>query len=1061
MDAQLAEWKLIASQYRSRARISQAKSFVPFLFSCVTGGLQVAGNEFNKTEFTGLENRRFTYDYLTGFPDMSYFFMLANDKCHSFREEGKTPAIMFLDFNGMKSFNHQYGMAEGDKNIVEFSKLLLNHFDNSDCSRFNADHFCICTTADEAEDAAKELIEENKNFLCARALPIRVGIYIYDDENVGISMVCDRAKMACDSHRTVYESGIYRFEPQMMENLLLRQYILENIDRAISEGWIKVCYQPIVRTANGQVCNDEALSRWEDPERGPIRPDVFIPILEETNTAYKLDLFVVDTVLMKMRTLVDAGYYNVPTSVNFSRSDFCDIVNEVKERVDASGLPRSSIIIEITESSVAKDIDYMASQIEQFKKLGFSVWMDDYGSGYSSPIILQKIPFDLIKIDMLFVKQINEKKSGKIILTQIVKMAMALGLETIAEGVETREQAEFLKEVGCTKLQGHYYCRAIPLDEIVRRNKTGALIGFEDPREKEYYSQLGNLNLYDISVSMADTDALTDYFDTWPMVVAECSDDNISIVRCNSSFREFVTKHFPDSADRIDIKISEVTGKAGSYSLNTVLQCAKDGSTSIIEDRTADGRTLQLFIRKIADNPVTGVAAVMVVILSATDDSDDVTGPSFNYVARALADNYVRLYFVNLDTDEYAEYSPYEDNIEFYINEMGKDYFDHSKEIAESIVYPEDREGFLAATRKENILKCLEETGVFSHTYRVTNLGPLSYVNMKAVKIKGGGNFAVIAISNVDAEMKHKEDQEKLKEEQLAYSMISALSGDYIAFFTVDPETDEYLQYGSDNYTNIINKHFSGKHFYEQTLSDGKALIHPDDYDYFSKNFGKEQVLKQISETGKYQLKYRLLVDGKTVHIKLKGALFHQESGDRILVGVMNAEEESRREQEYARSLLAAKEEASVDELTGVKNKHAYAQVESNINKRIEEGSTGRFAVAVFDINGLKEVNDSKGHQEGDKFIIEGCSVICNSFKHSPVFRMGGDEFCVIVQGPDYDRLDECMDKIDKSNKNNMKNGKVTIAAGVSRFKNDSSLTEIFARADKKMYEHKSEIKKE
>ena len=123
----------------------------------------------------------------------------------------------------------------------------------------------------------------------------------------------------------------------------------------------------------------------------------------------------------------------------------------------------------ITESALVDDIGYMTKQIERFKDLGFTVWMDDYGSGYSSPVVLQTIPFDLIKIDMLFVSQISERKSGKIIITELVRMAMALGLDTIAEGVETKEQMEFLKEVGCTKLQGYYFSKPLSLEEIFER----------------------------------------------------------------------------------------------------------------------------------------------------------------------------------------------------------------------------------------------------------------------------------------------------------------------------------------------------------------------------------------------------------------------------------------------------------------------------------------------------------------------------------------------------------------------------------------------------------------
>ena len=172
-----------------------------------------------------------------------------------------------------------------------------------------------------------------------------------------------------------------------------------------------------------------------------------------------------------MKAQQDGGLFVVPESVNLSKSDFKsgDIVEKIKEIVDESGISRDKLCIELSERTITSDTEYMAEQIMRFRKLGCKVWMDDYGSGYSSLLILLNIKFDLLKIDKIFVDQISKGDDAKIILTEIVKTAINMGMETVAEGVETKEQANFFKEIGCTKLQGNYYCKPVSADEVFER----------------------------------------------------------------------------------------------------------------------------------------------------------------------------------------------------------------------------------------------------------------------------------------------------------------------------------------------------------------------------------------------------------------------------------------------------------------------------------------------------------------------------------------------------------------------------------------------------------------
>ena len=230
----------------------------------------------------------------------------------------------------------------------------------------------------------------------------------------------------------------------MLEKAEKKQYVIENIDKAINEGWIKVYYQPIVRTANGRVCDEEALARWIDPEKGFMSPADFIPALEDSKLIHKLDLFVTEEIFRKMRNQADAGLPIVPVSVNLSRADFesCDIVEEISSRVKKAGVPPENLTIEITESIIGKDYEYMKKQIKRFQSLGFKVWMDDFGSGYSSLDVLHDLQFDLIKFDMKFMRQFHDNEKTKVLLSELMRMAMNMGIDTICEGVETESQVE-------------------------------------------------------------------------------------------------------------------------------------------------------------------------------------------------------------------------------------------------------------------------------------------------------------------------------------------------------------------------------------------------------------------------------------------------------------------------------------------------------------------------------------------------------------------------------------------------------------------------------------------
>ena len=837
------------------------------------------------------------------------------------------------------------------------------------------------------------------------------------------------------------------------------EYFVENLDKAIENKWIKAYHQPLIRAANGMVSDEEAFARWEDPEYGIFSAGDFIPALEEKGLTYKLDLYIIKRVLSKMKNQVQHNLFLVPESVNLARSDFdqCDMVTEIAKLIDASGISRDKLSIELSERVISSDIDFMRSQVERFKANGIKVWMDDYGSGYSSLLILLKVSFDLLKIDKVFIDQIEKDEAGRIILTELIKTALSLGMDTVAEGVETFKQAEFLKEVGCTKLQGYYFIRPISFAEILDRNKRGIQIGFENPAETGYFEQLGRINLYDLSISKDDTPVLSNYFNTMPMAIFSLDEEKIKLIRCNKSYREFVTNIFSVFNHAQEVYYNNITPGAGYYSFNAVRKCAQDGKRVIIDDRLKDGRTVQLFLRRVAVNPVTGACAVAIVILSISDVTE-MDNLNYNYVARALSEDYINLYFVNLDNEEFTEYISDGESRDISLERHGDHFFDLDNN-PDLVMDPKDKEQLKKDFTKEILEKEIKASGNYSVVSRIIMDNEPVYVSIKAVKVRGDGNYIIVGINNVDNQIKAREILDKAKEEELVYSRIGALSGDYIYIYTIDPETLHFKRYNPSGIISDLGINEEGDNFFDAITENVHYGIFREDVDSFLSSFNQENVMKQIATKGFFELHHRLNIKGKPMYVVTKATIVKEENEEKLLVGVLNVDERVKRELQYEENLFAAENKATIDELTGVKNKHAYTTAEKKLDGHIMQGSFPQFAIVIFDINNLKTINDTLGHQAGDQYIKNGCDTICTFFKHSPVFRIGGDEFAVIAQGYDLQHIDSIMSKFEKHILKNKLKGDVVIAAGMSRYFDDGSVAPVFKRADEEMYKNKKMLK--
>ncbi len=321
----------------------------------------------------------------------------------------------------------------------------------------------------------------------------------------------------------------------------LEAFILQNYQKAISLHHIQAFYQPVIRTSSRQLCSFEALARWIDPEIGMIYPDEFIPVLEREGLIYHLDTAILQQVCARLRTSFTTGEMPIPVSVNLSRLDFtlCDIFSIADHIVSDYQIPHDFIYFEITESVMAEQKDLLKGIVDRFRCAGYQIWMDDFGSAYSSLNALKEFEFDELKLDMCFLRPFTLR--SRRIATAVVEMAKRIDVHTLVEGVETEEQFVYFRNIGCEKVQGYYFGRPMPYEQALA-NLAMKQISVEPPQERKYYDDIGRIDFLSAVpfLTREERDELTTarQLNSIPLALAEFSTDYFKVLYFNSAFEE-------------------------------------------------------------------------------------------------------------------------------------------------------------------------------------------------------------------------------------------------------------------------------------------------------------------------------------------------------------------------------------------------------------------------------------------------------------------------------------------------------------------------------------------
>lgn len=384
-------------------------------------------------------------------------------------------ALLYIDIDKFKYINDLFGYEVGNEILRNLTKIIKrNIFEEEMFARISADNFIIIMKYIE-EDITKRLktiFEEldlfNNNQEEKYKLVLSCGIYFILPEDRDINSIIDRAniphKMAKGGHKSSYA-----FYDNKIHDQEIKEKEMENTMFSSLENKEFIIYlQPKIELNTGEIQGSEALVRWKRPDKGLIPPNEFIPFFERNGFVINLDLYVLEEVCIYLRKWIDAGINPVTVSVNVSRIHlYCNnFIETYKNIIDKYNIPAKYIELELTESIIFDNFDILIDIMNNLKKIGFLISMDDFGSGYSSLNMLKEIPMDILKLDQKFIMETYNSKRSKIIVTKVIEMAKELSMKVISEGVETEEQFKLLKEVKCDMAQGYLFGKPMPIEEF-------------------------------------------------------------------------------------------------------------------------------------------------------------------------------------------------------------------------------------------------------------------------------------------------------------------------------------------------------------------------------------------------------------------------------------------------------------------------------------------------------------------------------------------------------------------------------------------------------------------
>ena len=414
-------------------------------------------------------------DPLTQADNLNAFRMKFSKEADNFKEQQIPFALVLVNVNHFKAVNDIYGFEQGDLILKQVSDALQAELKEGELvCRSGADVFLMLMACPNRDQLAQriEMVTRRAGRFCRKGgeclpLSLTCGVYVVD-EDIPFYIMMDRANLAWASAKG-HAGQIYAFYDEAYRRQIVAEKNIESVmEQALADKEFVLYLQPKCDFKTGEIKSAEALVRWNRPQKGLMAPDLFIPVFEKNGFILKLDLFILKECLQLLKKWKENNQPLIPIGVNFSRLHLQDpsFIETLVCLTDQYGIAHSLIEVELTESIVFGDVARMQQVMAELHEKGFSVAMDDFGSGYSSLNILKNLYFDCVKMDKDFLASGDENPRMKKIISSMVSMIKSLGSCVVAEGVETQEQVEFLRSIGCDLAQGYLFSRPLPTDEF-------------------------------------------------------------------------------------------------------------------------------------------------------------------------------------------------------------------------------------------------------------------------------------------------------------------------------------------------------------------------------------------------------------------------------------------------------------------------------------------------------------------------------------------------------------------------------------------------------------------
>lgn len=415
--------------------------------------------------------RLLVYDSLTGLFNQQKFFQATRDMLDA-APDGKY-AFIHYDIDRFKMINSMYGAKEGDRLICTLAESIrgaMSQYEGGTYGRIGGDVFAICIPyehEDQIEDLLAEIKRRMRRDKVDYYLETCAGVYLVEDARDPVSVLFDNAAIAATQCKGKYMSHVAFYTKELSDKIYQEQHIIDDMDRALENEEFIVYFQPKYELKNLSPHGAEALVRWQKPDGTLIPPGDFIPVFERNGFIAKLDYYVWEKVCQFIRKELDEGREPDPISVNVSRVNLYspNFVETLVDLVERYKIPPKYLNLEITESVFSDNASVIQNAVGFLHKAGFTILMDDFGSGYSSLNTLKDVDLDVLKIDMKFFTKGATKEKAEKIIEAVVKMAESLDMPVIAEGVEEKGQVDFLSDLGCNYIQGYYFARPMPEEQ--------------------------------------------------------------------------------------------------------------------------------------------------------------------------------------------------------------------------------------------------------------------------------------------------------------------------------------------------------------------------------------------------------------------------------------------------------------------------------------------------------------------------------------------------------------------------------------------------------------------